>query len=82
MTNQALELPEVAAIVEPHTPLPPIGTSAAELTHEKAASSAVQVEENHNIVDFVEDDPENPLNWPTWRKWVTVILVYIIQMLV
>jgi hypothetical protein len=32
-------------------------------------------EDATNLVDFEENDPENPLNWATWRKWVIIILV-------
>ena len=28
-----------------------------------------------NIVKFEADDPENPLNWPQWRKWTVLVLV-------
>lgn len=27
---------------------------------------------NSDVLEFVADDQENPLNWPEWRKWTTV----------
>ena len=27
------------------------------------------------VVDFEYGDPEDPFNWPTWRKWTIVSLV-------
>ena len=82
MENQALEVPEGAAITEYKMPQSP-----AESIHEKVISQLSDaplssVEEDQNIIDFVEDDPENPFNWPTWRKWVIVILVCTTRMLV
>ena len=34
-----------------------------------------------NIVDFEADDPENPLNWPRWRKWIVLSLVSMLNTL-
>jgi hypothetical protein len=41
---------------------------------ESAATNleTLAAEVDQNVVDFDENDPENPLNWPTWRKWPIV----------
>ncbi|CAG8958213.1 hypothetical protein HYFRA_00000566 [Hymenoscyphus fraxineus] len=39
------------------------------------------VVENHNIVKFGEDDPDNPTQWPLWQKWSIVLLVATMFML-
>ena len=46
--------------------------------------SEVQVEneDSRNLVDFEENDPDDPLNWSKWRKWITVALVSTTRMLV
>lgn len=38
-------------------------------------------ESDDNIVDFDDGDPENPLNWPTSRKWMVVVLVSMMNLL-
>ncbi|CAG8979355.1 hypothetical protein HYALB_00002481 [Hymenoscyphus albidus] len=39
------------------------------------------VVEDQNIVSFGEDDPDNPMQWPLWRKWSIVLLIATIFML-
>lgn len=39
------------------------------------------VVENQNVVEFGEKDPENPTEWPLWRKWSIVMLVATMFML-
>ena len=34
------------------------------------------------IVTFPPGDPENPRNWPTWRKWSIVIAIMLIDLTV
>ncbi|KAF4610366.1 hypothetical protein G7Y89_g15754 [Cudoniella acicularis] len=36
---------------------------------------------DQSIIDFAPNDPENPLNWPLWRKLSIVILAATAQML-
>lgn len=38
-------------------------------------------EEDAHFVQFEENDPENPRNWPTWRKWIIVALVATMHLL-
>jgi hypothetical protein len=35
-------------------------------------SEIISAEVDPNVVDFDENDAENPLNWPMWRKWSIV----------
>ena len=35
-----------------------------------------------NHLDFEENDSDDPLNWPTWRKWIIVALISATRMLV
>lgn len=57
-----------------------------ESAHEKQAMSedghhdpqpdqtAIQQQPNDNIVDWDgQDDPENPRNWPTWKRMTQVV---------
>jgi multidrug resistance protein len=47
-------------------------------------TSSIQEEpsENANIVSWDgESDPENPLNWPSWRRWVLINLVSVITLM-
>lgn len=37
-------------------------------------------DENPNVVDFEEDDIDNPRNWSTWRKWSIVLCVVAMSM--
>ncbi|KAK4032914.1 major facilitator superfamily domain-containing protein [Parachaetomium inaequale] len=32
-------------------------------------------QDDNNIVDWHQDDPENPRNWPTWRKYIRIFSV-------
>ena len=32
-------------------------------------------------IEFEEGDPDNPFNWPTWRKWTIVSLVTVASFL-
>jgi MFS family permease len=41
--------------------------------HDDAATTAFQ--NDPNIVDWNEDDPQNPRNWPTWRKYLRIFTV-------
>ena len=34
------------------------------------------------LVSFTHGDPENPRNWPTWRKWSIVIVITLIDLTV
>ena len=51
----------------------------ASITKEKADA---RFEDDARIVDFDDQDPEDPHNWPLWRKWSIVILVATMFMLV
>ena len=37
---------------------------------------------NVELVTFPPGDPENPRNWPTWRKWSIVIAIAFIDLTV
>lgn len=46
-----------------------------ESANEKAAISPVEQETKDNIVDWDgPDDPQNPRNWPTWKRMIQVVL--------
>lgn len=53
------------------------------ITQESATSSSLQnTTEKSNIVDWNgENDPENPMNWTPFRKWMTVTLVSVVTFL-
>jgi hypothetical protein len=42
--------------------------AAVELTTEKTTKDP-------NVVDFDEDDPENPMNWPGGRKMSAIVII-------
>lgn len=31
-------------------------------------------------IQFAADDPENPRNWPSWRKWMIVAAITLIDL--
>lgn len=48
-----------------------------ETTEEQLASVSATAEQEGFVVDFDENDPEDPLTWPLWQKWSIVTLVAI-----
>ncbi|WOO81607.1 Efflux pump radE [Vanrija pseudolonga] len=61
---------EAGAVLTPPTPSSPPTPKAEERTPDGAI-----------IVDWDENDPENPLHWPAWRKYMTVGVVVFITAL-
>ena len=60
--------------------------SISALEEQPAEKTSIDILHGRNseeqIVDFEDDDFENPVNWARWRKWSIVILVSTMQMLV
>ncbi|GAA5876093.1 hypothetical protein JCM8547_002634 [Rhodosporidiobolus lusitaniae] len=36
-------------------------------------------EEDENVVNWRENDPENPRNWPEWKKWMVIVSILIVD---
>ncbi|TXT15772.1 hypothetical protein VHUM_00275 [Vanrija humicola] len=60
--------------VEAGSVAPAPGTPTTPVKEERTADGAI-------IVDWDENDPENPLHWPVWRKYMTVGVVVFITAL-
>jgi hypothetical protein len=43
-------------------------------------TSSATSEENKYIIDWEEDDPENPLNWSLRKKWMNLSIVSLITL--
>lgn len=41
------------------------------------AESGNSRSKNNNLVEFARDDPSDPRNWPSWRKWSIVVALTI-----
>jgi hypothetical protein len=64
--------PVLEAAVHPGVILAPSEKKALLIESAAINSETTATEVDQNVVDFDENDPENPLNWPTWRKWTIV----------
>jgi hypothetical protein len=51
------------------------GTKLEKSAEEPLQSSTVDGDQNIILVDYEENDPENPLNWSQTRKWLTVFAI-------
>lgn len=61
-------------IAEHDEPAVPVGGIASEKSI--STEQEEQADQDPNIVDWDgPDDPENPMNWPTWRKVLAIGIV-------
>lgn len=43
--------------------------------HNEPGQTAVEPQTKNNVVDWDgPDDPQNPMNWPAWKRFIQVIL--------
>lgn len=58
-------------------------TSTVHINSEQVSSSPTKTQEkaveqsqnDEKIVTFGENDPENPMEWPAWKKWCVIIII-------
>lgn len=56
----------------------PLELSKSAIELESASPESGSPRNDANIVDWDEDDPSNPLNWPTAQKWlITLAACYV-----
>ncbi|KAF7879457.1 hypothetical protein EAF04_000653 [Stromatinia cepivora] len=57
------------------------GTRVSEKPEADEAQVTSELQENdENVVDFEDNDSEDPLNWPLWRKWSIVSCTALINL--
>ncbi|KAB8296937.1 hypothetical protein EYC80_002345 [Monilinia laxa] len=59
-----------------------VSSEKPEVLNTKTGAFSDALENDEDVVDFGENDPENPLNLPLWRKWSIVSCTALMFMLV